>query len=139
MVHPGGRPRTTSPSPEECIELGKDLVKWATEKSKEKRILFSQWWAQKHHMIKKEWKALKELPEFLPYYELAQSALAVKAIDGTMEKSFGHRYIRLYDRELIEEENNQMKWEAELKKMSQDNIQDLLVKIINFSDQKKQD
>ncbi len=137
MVHPGGRPRTTSPSPEECIELGKDLVKWATEKTKEKRLLLSQWWSLKHHMLRDEWKALKHIPEFLPYYHEAQVAMAIKTIDGTMEKSFGHRYIRLYDRELVEEENNQMRWEAELKKMSSEDISNLLVKVISYKDSKE--
>jgi hypothetical protein len=137
MVHPGGRPRTSSPSPEECIELGKDLVEWVTEETTEKRLLFSQWWSLKQGMLKKEWKALKEIPQFLPYYEQAQSALALKAIDGTMEKSFGHRYIRLYDRELIEEENNQARFDAELKKMSTEDISNLLVEVISYKKTKE--
>lgn len=132
-----GRPRTSSPSLEECIELGKDLVAWVTEETDEKRILFSQWWSLKQGMLKKEWKALKEISEFLPYYEQAQSALALKSIDGTMEKSFGHRYIRLYDRELIEEENNQARLDAELKKMSTEDISNLLVEVISYKKSKE--
>ncbi len=134
MVHAGGRPRTTTPTPEECEELGKDLLKWATE---EDGILFGEWWGLKHFMTRKVWKALIETPQFLPYYHLAQNAMAKKSIDGTMEKSFGHRYIRLYDRDLVEEENNQMRWEAELKKLSSEDISNLLVKVISYKDSKE--
>ena len=116
MVHPGGRPRTVSPSPEECIKLGEDLVKWATEPTSEFRCLVGQWYSLKHGMTRSDWKTLIQRSEFVPYYNQAMQALAVKAIDGTMEKSFGHRYIRLYDRELIESENEQAKIDADLKK-----------------------
>lgn len=111
-----GRPRTVSPDPEKCVELGKDLVNWATEPTEEWRCLLGQWWSLKQKMIRNDWNSLKQAPEFLPYYEQAQQALAVKAVNGTMEKSFGQRYIRLYDRELVDAENEKAKFDAALKK-----------------------
>lgn len=100
-----GRPRTVSPSPEECIKLGEDLLKWATEPTKEWRCLFQQWYSLKMGIRRKDWKTLIQSPEFLPYYEMAQASLAVKCVNGTMKDGFGQRYIRLYDRDLKEEEN----------------------------------
>lgn len=116
---PAGRPRTVSEDKKKCIELGKDLKKWATENTDEWRCLFGQWWCLKQGMLRSEWKTLIQTKEFLPYYEAAQQALAARCIDGTMEKGFGHRYIRLYDRQLVEEERDHMKFEAELKNKNQ--------------------
>lgn len=110
-----GAPRTVSPSPEECIILGEDLVKWATEPTKEWRCLFQQWYSLKHSILRKEWKTLIQRAEFMPYYEKAQSSLAVKCVNGTMKEGFGQRYIRLYDRNLVEEETEKVKTEAEIR------------------------
>lgn len=114
MVHAGGRPRTSSPTPEECIELGKDFVEWATEETEEFRCLVSQWYAQKHWMTRKQWKNMILTPQFSPYYEIGISALARKAVDGTMKEGFGHRYIRYYDRDLKEHEDDDLRFKAEL-------------------------
>ncbi len=100
-----GRPRTVSPQPEESVKLGEELVKWATEPTKEWRCLFQQWYSLKMGILRKDWKALVQRPEFMPYYEMAQAALAVKCVNGTMKDGFGQRYIRLYDRDLVEIEN----------------------------------
>ena len=134
-----GRPRTVSPTPEECIELGKDLVAWATEETKEWRCLFQQWYSLKHGILRKDWKAMVQVPEFLPYYEMAQAALSKKSVDGTMEKTFGQRYIRLYDRELIEEENAQAKIDAELKRPLENANQPITVNITDYSGKKEVD
>lgn len=133
-----GRPRTVTPSPEECIILGKDLIKWALEEDeKDPHILFQQWYCLKHAIIRKAWKSMVQCPEFLPYYEAAQSILSKRVLNETIDKSFGHRYLRLYDRDLIEAENDQARWDAELKKMSEEQIQSLLVKVINYADKAK--
>lgn len=107
MVHPGGRPRYTTPPKEECIRLGKDLLEWAQVEDKEDpRTRFTQWYCLKHSLLKNEWKALILLPEFVPYYQKARVYLARRCLDGTLEKSFGHRYIRLYDKDLADEEDD---------------------------------
>jgi len=135
----GGRPRDVSPPPEKCIELGEDLKAWATEKTKEWRCLLGQWWCLKHGLLRSEWNTLKQAPEFLPYYEAAQQALAVRCIDGTMKEGFGHRYIRLYDRELIHKENKQAKFDAEIKNKNQTEVPPLsdLIEIQNENMQLK--
>ncbi len=129
-----GRPRTQTPSDEECAILGQDLVKWAYE---EKGILISEWYCLKHGINRKQWKAMKDHPSFLPYYEQAMVPMAKKAIDGTIEKSFGHRYLRLYDRDIRDDEDDKVKFDAEVRRLSENQVQDLLVKIINYADVNK--
>jgi hypothetical protein len=49
-----------------------------------------------------------EKDEFRPYYEAAQTYLAEKWVDGTIHQSIAHRYLRIYDPELKEEENKDL-------------------------------
>lgn len=114
MTNPVGRPRTSSPSPEECIALGKELVNWLTEPTTEPRLIFQQWYSIKKKILRKEWKTLIQSPEFLPYYEQAQSILAIKCLNGKIKEGFAHRYLRLYDRDLIECEDEHAKFKASL-------------------------
>lgn len=102
----GGRPRTSIPEKEELIELGKDLLAWASEKKKgELRARWCEWYACKHFFIRKQWKRMLDTEEFRPYYEAAQPYLAEKWIDGTINQSIAHRYLRIYDPELKEHED----------------------------------
>lgn len=132
-----GRPRTSTPPPEECIKLGEELVQWATEPTKEWRCLFQQWYSLKKGILRKDWKSLVQREEFVPYYEKAQSALAKRAVDGTMKDGFGQRYIRLYDRELIEAENEQAKFDADLKKTESQDAKTFTVNIVDYSGKKE--
>lgn len=127
-----GRPRTVSPSDKECVELGKDLEKWATEKTKEFRCLLGQWWSLKQGLLRSEWNTLKQKKEFLPYYEKAQQAMAVKCLDGTIKEGFAHRYLRLYDRELVEDENEKARFLADLKKESDKENNQKIVFEVNY-------
>lgn len=110
--------RTVSPSPEECKVLGEELLKWATEESEDFRFRFAQWYSEKKGILRKEWKTLIQRPEFMPYYEKVQSIFATKCLLAVRE-GFGHRYLRLYDRDLIEEENEHARFEAEIKAKEQ--------------------
>jgi hypothetical protein len=110
---PAGRPRTSIPDKEELIELGKDLLEWASEKKKgELRARWCEWFAKKHFFLRAQWKHMIEKQEFRPYYEAAQAYLAEKWIDGTINQSIAHRYLRLYDPELRESEDNDLNLEA---------------------------
>lgn len=103
---PAGRPRESVPEKAELIELGKDLLAWAAEKKKgELRARWCEWYSRKHFFIRAQWKHMIEKPEFRPYYESAQTFLADKWIDGTINQSIAHRYLRIYDPELKEHEN----------------------------------
>ena len=50
-------------------------------------------------------KRMLDTEEFRPYYEAAQAYLAEKWIDGTINQSIAHRYLRIYDPELRESED----------------------------------
>jgi hypothetical protein len=114
------RPRTSAPKTDKEIHyLGKDLILWATEETKEKRTAFSFWYALKHGMVRKQWKALLKLDIFRPYYETARSSLARKLHNDELEKGLTHRYLRLYDREIADEEDEKARYDAEVKKQSE--------------------
>jgi hypothetical protein len=116
MANPVGAPRYTTPPKEKCVELGKDLVQWATEETSEIRTSFSFWYALKHDIIYTEWKLLKQKEEFRPYYEKARAALASKLHKNQLEKGLAHRYIRMYDQELSDLEDSDKQFESNLKK-----------------------
>jgi len=108
---PAGAPRTVSLSIEEMEELGKELLEWVLiekgEDEKYPRSRFAQFYSIKKMIPRKSWKAFIQLPEFLPYYEAAQAILAQRCMDqDVMEKSFGHRFLRLYERDVVEDEND---------------------------------
>ena len=110
------RPRTSVPEKEELIELGKDLLEWASEKKKgELRCRWCEWYAKKHFFIRSQWKKMIDKEEFRPYYETAQAYLAEKWIDGTINQSIAHRYLAIYDPELKEHEISLANEDAERK------------------------
>lgn len=101
-----GRPRTSIPEKDELIELGKDLLAWASEKKKgELRCRWCEWYAKRHFFIRAQWKHMIEKEEFRPYYEHAQAYLAERWLEGPIHHSLAHRYIRIYDPELRQEED----------------------------------
>ena len=117
MANPVGRPRTSSPSPQERIKIGEELIRWVKEENENNpHLLFSEFYSLHMHILRKDWKLIIEREEFKPYYEQAQAVLAKRCMDGTMEKSFGQRFIRLYSRELTEEENETAKYNSDLRK-----------------------
>ena len=104
---PAGRPRTVIPSKAELIELGKDLVEWASaeqEKGRPIRVRFCDWYTDRG-FIRKQWEEFRDKDEFSWYYEKARTILAARYVDGTVNQSIAHRYLRMYDPELRDEEN----------------------------------
>lgn len=100
------RPRTSVPEKEELIQLGEDLLQWASEKKKgELRCRWCEWYAKRHFFIRKQWKRMLDTEEFRPYYEAAQVYLGEKWIDGTINQAIAQRYLRIYDPELKENED----------------------------------
>lgn len=111
--HAGGRPRTVSPPPEECIELGKEMVEWVI---RNKPTHLSEWFSIEKMIAWKTWNAMCELPEFLPYYERALSLVAQNCRNGTLNPSLAQRFLSLYHRDLKKEERDEKAYEAELKR-----------------------
>ncbi len=103
----GGRPRSAIPEKNELIELGKKLVEWASEKQKKGEALRARFcdWYTAEGFIRKQWELFRDKPEFSWYYERARTLLAVRYIDGTVNQSIAHRYLRMYDPEVRDEED----------------------------------
>ncbi|MDC7243636.1 MAG: hypothetical protein PQJ44_06845 [Sphaerochaetaceae bacterium] len=117
------RPRKSTPQKdEEIIALGEDLVKWATEETEEKRTSFVFWYSLKHMMLREHWKNLKKIELFRPYYEQARAALANKIHKNELEKGMAHRYIRMYDLDVTEQEDKDADREAERKKATEEKL-----------------
>ena len=113
-----GRPRTSVPEKAELIELGEDLLLWASEKKKgELRCRWCEWYAKRHFFVRAQWKHMIEKEEFRPYYEAAQVFLGEKWIDGTINQSIAQRYLRIYDPEVREQEDKDEN-DKELRKAS---------------------
>jgi hypothetical protein len=107
MVHAGGRPRTSSPEKKELIELGKDLVDWASKpyvKGERLRARFCDWYTARG-FVRAQWEDFRDKPEFSWFYEQARSLMAERYLDGTVNASIAHRYLRIYDPELRDAEN----------------------------------
>src|SRR6185503_18424273 len=107
--------RTAIPDKEKLIELGEDLVKWAsakTTKNEPLRVRYCDWYTQQG-FVRKQWEHMREKPEFQWYYELARSHLALRYIDGTVNSSIAHRYLRIYDPELRDSEDKDAEAQAE--------------------------
>lgn len=103
----GGRPRSAIPEKEELIQLGKELVQWASEKQKKGdpiRVRFCDWYTEQG-FVRKQWEHMREKPEFQWYYEKARSLMALRYVDGTVNQSIAHRYLRMYDPELRDDED----------------------------------
>lgn len=104
---PAGRPRSAIPEKDELIELGKDLVSWASAQQKKGesiRVRFCDWYTDKG-FIRKQWEHMREKGEFQWYYEKARSLMALRYVDGTVNQSIAHRYLRMYDPELRDDED----------------------------------
>jgi len=103
---PAGRPRTSIPDKKELIQLGEDLLAWASHKKLgELRCRWCEWYAKRHFFLRKHWKRMVDTEEFRPYYEAAQVYLGEKWIDGTINQAIAQRYLRIYDPELREHED----------------------------------
>jgi hypothetical protein len=115
------RPRESIPEKEELIELGKDLLEWASETKLQKndmRMRYCDWFCIKHGFIREQWKLMLQKPEFRPYYEQAQSYLGNKWINSEIDVGLKHRFMRSYCAEVKEEENEKALFEAGLQQMN---------------------
>jgi len=109
-----GRPfEEPYPSIEETVKLGEELVEWAKLPTS---LLFSQFYSEVKKIPRKRWKSIVQRHPFVDFYEKAQSMLSVRMMDlKCIEKSFGHRLLRLYCKDLVEEENETAEFKAKLK------------------------
>ncbi len=99
------RPRATSFSPEEMVELGKEMIEWISKK--EDILHLSEWYTIHKMFTYKEWKSFIQKQEFIPYYEQALKIVGIKYLDKTsnVRDGISQRWQRLYFGDLREDED----------------------------------
>lgn len=114
-----GRPRTTSFSPEEMIELGKEMVAWVEENEP---LHLKQWYSIEKMFLYEEWKAFIRKPEFVPYYEQALSLVSLQYLDknSTIRDSIANRFLRVYFKDAKESEDEEAQFNSDLRKKEND-------------------
>ncbi len=106
-----GRKRTTTPPESETVKLGKELLEWL---SKNKATHLSEWYSIVKMIPRSQWKAMTQVPEFLPFYEKALAIVAQTVRDGTINPSIAHRFLSLYHQDVREHEREEKEFEARL-------------------------
>ena len=111
---PAGRPRTSTPPPDEMIALGEEMIAWVI---KNKPLHLSHWWSVEKFITSKVWETMMVAPEFFPYYEHALRIIGLQYLDKTsnVRDSISHRWQRVYFKDLKQEEDEQLKFESQLK------------------------
>jgi len=109
----GGRPRTVSLQPEGMIELGEEMCNWVKEHPD--ILHLSQWYSIEKMYTEKQWDAMQQMPEFLPYYERALRMVGIKYLDKTsnIRESAAQRWQRVYFRDLRKQEDSDLEAAAE--------------------------
>lgn len=115
LGHGFGRPRTVIPEDDELIELGKKMVEYFSEPTKEVRCMFSQWYTRQGFKLN-QWKQMITQPVFQSYHEQARMLIATNHTNGTINPSIAHRFLRHYAPEVKEEENEELEHKANLNK-----------------------
>ncbi len=115
-----GRPPKTY-SDEEVVDLGQEMIGWMKTKddAKEPVVHISQFYSALKKIPRSEWRALRQRLCFLPYYEQAMDWLLVRLLtNGEMDKSYGNRYLPIYDPDIrvLEREVMQEKIDYEINK-----------------------
>jgi|TARA_R110000868_G_scaffold11599_2_gene56677 hypothetical protein len=101
---PAGRPRTSTPPPEEMILLGEEMLKWIENNNP---IHLSQWWSIEKFIDSKVWRNMIEASEFSPYYTKALKMIGMNYIskDSCVEPRIKDRWQRVYFKDLKNEED----------------------------------
>jgi len=104
----GGRPRTTSFSEEQMIELGKEMLDWI--KKKPDVLHLSEWYTIEKGFIYREWKTFIQKQEFLPYYEQSLKIIAKKYLnkESNVREGVSQRWQRIYFTDLKDQEDRDM-------------------------------
>lgn len=113
----GGRPRTISLTEDEMIALGQEMVDFVTQNE---HIVYnlSDWYTIEKGYTYNEWKTFIQKQEFLPYYEKALRIVGRKylAKESPIEPSLKQRWLRLYFRDIREQEDKTLDEDLQRKK-----------------------
>lgn len=108
-----GHPRTVSPNDEGLIKLGEEMVEFC---KKNEPLHLSDFYTLEKGIIYKTWKTYIQRSVFIPYYEQALKIVAKHYINGTIAPPIAQRFIRIYYRDVKDEEDDiiQIKLDKEL-------------------------
>lgn len=103
---PAGRPRTISFSPDQMVELGKEMIEHV-KKHKKTILHLCEWYTIEKGFTYKEWKTFIQREEFIPYYEAALKIVGLKYVDKTsnIRDKISDRWQRVYFPDLKEQED----------------------------------
>lgn len=107
-----GRKRSVSLPPSDMIALGEEMVDWVLANDP---IHLSQWYCIHKGFTDKQWDAMQQMPEFLPYYQKAIKLVGYKYItkDSPIEPSLKQRWQRVYFKDLVKQEDIDAKEKSE--------------------------
>lgn len=108
------RPREFSFTPEEMEKLGQEMVEWIKIN---KPLHLSQWYTIEKGFTYNEWKNFIVKEEFFPYYEKSLKMVGMQYLDkeSRIRDGISQRWQRVYFKDLKEEENESLEFEAKLK------------------------
>lgn len=108
------RPRTVSLSPDEMIELGKEMVEWVKLNDP---LHLSAWYSLEKSILESEWKQYVEKEEFRGYYEQAMRLIGQKYLDkeSRVRNGVAERWLRVYFKDLKESEDSDVDAEYQRK------------------------
>lgn len=111
--HPGGRPRTVCPPPEELADLGEEMVEWVTLNDP---LHISAWYSVEKRFTESTWDSMIAKPEFLSYYEIAKRIIGQKYLDknSNVREGISQRWQRAYFRDLRKLEDEDLAYKADL-------------------------
>ncbi len=109
-----GRPRTSTPPPEEMIKLGEEMLEWV---EKNNPLHLSEWWSIEKFITSKVWENMQVAPEFSPYYERALRIIGKQYLDKTsnVREGVSQRWQRVYFKDLRKEEDETARYLQSLK------------------------
>jgi hypothetical protein len=105
-----GAPRTVSLPPEEMKKLGKEMIAWIEANNP---FHLSEWYTIEKMFTYKQWKAMIQRPEFLPYYEKSLKMVGRRYLNGDVNSSIANRWQRVYFNDLKEQEDTDLDAQAE--------------------------
>ena len=116
----GGRPRTVSPPPEDFIALGEEMLDWLDKHPE--TLHLSEWYTIHKMYTYNQWKQFIAKPEFHPYYETALKIVGKHYLnkDSPVNPSISQRWQRVYFKDLREQEDEDARFNSELKKSELD-------------------
>lgn len=123
-----GAKRTHTPQYDDLIAFGEEMVEFFEKNPHTLHI--NQWYCRIKGVIYKDWKAMIQKPEFIPYYERAASIVALNYVDKTsnMREGASQRFLRVYYKDVRDCEDELILFQEKVKTDSKETVSDEEIK-----------